>query len=89
MKNYTLINECPVTGDNESVRYFDLGNIPLVNNLCDTREEAIEELEVIAKVDDDREVAHIDADGVLCELLTSLGYKDVVTAYHNISKWYA
>ena len=42
MKNYTLINECPVTGDNESVRYFDLGNIPLVNNLCDTREEAIE-----------------------------------------------
>ena len=54
-----------------------------------TREEAIEELEVIDKVDDDREVAHIDADGVLCELLTSLGYKDVVTAYHNISKWYA
>ena len=54
-----------------------------------TREEAIEELEVIAKVDDDREVAHIDADDVLCQLLTSLGYKDVVTAYHNISKWYA
>jgi hypothetical protein len=42
MKNYTLINECPVTGDNESIRYFDLGNIPLVNNLCDTREESIE-----------------------------------------------
>ena len=41
MKNYTLINECPVTGDNKSVRYFNLGNIPLVNNLCDTREEAI------------------------------------------------
>jgi len=41
MKNYTLISECPVTGDNKSVRYFDLGNIPLVNNLCDTREEAI------------------------------------------------
>ena len=38
MKNYTLINECPVTGDNKSVRYFNLGNIPLVNNLCDTRE---------------------------------------------------
>lgn len=53
-----------------------------------TREEALEELLEIAK-NDDREEAHIDADGVLCELLTSLGYKDVVTAYHNISKWYA
>jgi hypothetical protein len=54
-----------------------------------TREEAIEELEVIAKVDDGREVAHIDADGVLCQLLSDLGYDDVVKAYHNISKWYA
>jgi len=41
MKNYSLINKCPITGYNEQIKYFDLGNIPLVNNLCDTREEAI------------------------------------------------
>jgi 2-polyprenyl-3-methyl-5-hydroxy-6-metoxy-1,4-benzoquinol methylase len=41
MKNYSIINQCPVTGDKEQIRYFDLGNIPLVNNLCNTREEAL------------------------------------------------
>jgi hypothetical protein len=41
MKNYSIIDQCPVTGDKEQIRYFDLGNIPLVNNLCNTREEAL------------------------------------------------
>ena len=42
MKKYTSINKCPITGHDEQIKYFDLGNIPLVNNLCDTRDEAIE-----------------------------------------------
>ena len=41
MNNYSLIKECPITGHDEQIKYFDLGDIPLVNNLCDTREEAI------------------------------------------------
>ena len=41
MKNYSIIDQCPVTGDKEQIRYFDLGDIPLVNNLCNTREEAL------------------------------------------------
>jgi hypothetical protein len=41
MKNYINIDQCPVTGHDEQIKYFDLGDIPLVNNLCDTREEAI------------------------------------------------
>ena len=41
MNNHSLINECPITGHTEQIRYFDLGNIPLVNNLCNTREEAL------------------------------------------------
>jgi hypothetical protein len=53
-----------------------------------TKEEALLELAEIKK-DTDTEVAHIDADGVLCRLLMSLGYEDVVDAYHNIGKWYA
>jgi hypothetical protein len=34
------IKECPITGDKNPVRYFDLGNIPLVNNLSSTKEES-------------------------------------------------
>jgi hypothetical protein len=53
-----------------------------------TKEEAIAELAVL-KYHDDTEVAHFDADDVLCQLLTTLGYADVVTAYREIGKWYA
>lgn len=41
MVKYKYIEKCPITEDNNKIKYFDLGNIPLVNNLCDTREEAI------------------------------------------------
>ena len=37
----------------------------------------------------DTEMAHIDADDVLCELLKSLGYEDVVSEYQNVNKWFA
>jgi len=41
MKKYIPITQCPITGHDEQIKYFDLGNIPLVNNLCNTREEAL------------------------------------------------
>lgn len=53
-----------------------------------TREEAIAELQRIAK-SDDIEVAHSHADLVLCELLNTLGYQDVTDAWDYIEKWYA
>jgi hypothetical protein len=53
-----------------------------------TREEALAELAEI-KQNEDKEMAHIFADAVLCQLLSDLGYDDVVKAYHDISKWYA
>lgn len=37
----------------------------------------------------DKERAHINADGILCELLEKLGYKDVVEKYNEVSKWYS
>jgi ubiquinone/menaquinone biosynthesis C-methylase UbiE len=42
MNNYLQIKECPITGYDEQIKYFNLGNIPLVNNLCDTREKSLE-----------------------------------------------
>jgi hypothetical protein len=37
----------------------------------------------------DTEIAHGDADDLLCDLLIELGYYDVVNEYNKIDKWYA
>lgn len=50
--------------------------------------ETIEKLRVLAK-SDDTEATHVEADRILCELLISLGYSDVVAEYNKIEKWYA
>ena len=41
MNNYSQIKECPITNNTECLQYFSLGNIPLVNNLNNTREESL------------------------------------------------
>ena len=56
--------------------------------LAMTRDEAIAKLKA-AQNDWDTECAHGDADGVLCALLKSLGYGDVVDEWEKIKKWYA
>lgn len=53
-----------------------------------TAEEAVRLLKVIA-TSDHTEEAHRDADGVLCDLLRSLGHDAVVDAYDEIYKWYS
>lgn len=52
-----------------------------------TREQALKELEDCATMDE--ECGHSWADQVLCELLRSLGYDDVVDAFEKLNKWYA
>jgi hypothetical protein len=37
----------------------------------------------------DPEMAHLRADKLLCEVLQSLGYGDLVAAFVNVKKWYA
>ncbi len=54
-----------------------------------TREQAIAKL-MKEKKSYDSAQAHWEADQVLCKLLTSLGYSDVVKAWDAITpKWYA
>ena len=53
-----------------------------------TKEEAITKLKECQKKND-TEVAHDIADGILCDLLKELGYKDVVKEYYKVDKWYA
>jgi hypothetical protein len=52
------------------------------------REKAIKELKKEQR-NGDTEVAHCYADDILCELLTGLGFKDVVDEYNKVHKWYA
>ncbi len=35
------------------------------------------------------EEGHKRADDILCELLTAIGYEDVVKEYEKVGKWYA
>ena len=42
-----------------------------------------------AAANDDTEAAHGNADDVLCDFLSSLGYTDLVDEYHKVKKWYA
>ena len=53
-----------------------------------TKEEAIKTLEE-AQNNFDTENAHRKADGVLCKLLESLGYEDVVNEWCKVEKWYS
>lgn len=53
-----------------------------------TREEAVSTLRYMRE-NGDTEMAHMEADRILCELLSSLGYEDVVEEWSKIHKWYA
>jgi len=37
----------------------------------------------------DYEIAHYDADNILCDLLKDLGYKEIVDLWNEVGKWYA
>lgn len=52
-----------------------------------TREEAIEALKY-EQESGDPERSHGEADTILCELLVSLGYADVVKEFNKVTKWY-
>lgn len=40
-KNIIDVIRCPITGDLDRFTYINLGEMPLVNNLCDTRENSL------------------------------------------------
>ena len=51
-------------------------------------DEMVKRLQV--EVDNfDPEGTHGNADDILCELLETLGYKEVVNKYNEVTKWYA
>ena len=55
---------------------------------ADIIKEAVEKMKECVN-SGDTEVAHLDADAVLCDVLTQLGYKELVDLYEKVKKWYA
>ena len=53
-----------------------------------TSGEAIKRLQELENCFDTEE-AHIEADGILCELLDNQGYVKVTEIYHKLKKWYS
>jgi hypothetical protein len=39
--NYSIVDKCPITNDSDRFTYIDLGEMPLVNNLSDTKEDSL------------------------------------------------
>ena len=54
----------------------------------DIIKEAIEEMKKLVN-SGDTEVAHIEADDILCDVLKKLGYEELVDVYEQVGKWYA
>ena len=55
-----------------------------INKYISTLKDCIKE-----SIEDDRERPHLIADGILCELLTELGYANIVELYNKVNKWYS
>ena len=55
---------------------------------ADIIKEAVEQMKECVN-NGDFEVAHLDADNILCDVLTQLGYKELVDLYEKVHKWYA
>ncbi|WP_313266530.1 hypothetical protein [Sphingobacterium sp.] len=50
--------------------------------------ETIKQSLIDLQYNDDTEIAHIQADNILCQFLKELGYEDIVEEYDKIDKWY-
>lgn len=65
------------------------GSAPKGNTVTEAEALALANLALCSDVyADDTEAAHRFADDILCDLLTSLGYVDVVAEYRKIHKFY-
>ena len=53
-------------------------------------EQAVREMrEVLDKYGDDAEATHSHADSILCRLLLSWGFDEIVELYSEVPKWFA
>lgn len=78
-----LIVRCDFDDTNGTHRRKDCPLIELPD-----AEEVKRDMEEASALDDE-EIAHVHMDGVMCDLLTNLGYEDAVKVFDEAHKWYA
>ncbi len=54
----------------------------------DERKDVLDRLRELA-AKSDFEAAHIEADGLLSDVVRRLGYHDIAAAYDAVGKWYS
>lgn len=55
-----------------------------------TKEQDIERMKEIARLSEvDAEMAHLEADDLLCNVLRRAGYSELVDEFAKVEKWYA
>lgn len=50
-------------------------------------EDALQQMKALQDRDD-FDVAHLEADGILCDFLRSQGYDQLVDLFEGVGKWY-
>ena len=86
--DYELVVECEDSDAAAVVSFIGKEVSELEKDGPMNRDKALIELRKLQK-SHDTEVAHSSADWVLCELLKTLGFEDVVHEYHQVDKWYS
>ena len=76
--------------------YYEVND--MINGLARKHDIAKEKQEEILKKykdkmsetkDKDEESGHIEANGVLCDLLDELGYGEITEIFNDLDKWYS
>ena len=60
-----------------------------MTRLLTKEEKTIYEEQLYKCGDYDSEIEHIEADKILCDVLTKMGYVDIVRIFNGLLKWYA
>ena len=72
----------------EEETWFEIRDVGKIQDK-DQAIAALRELQENEKAEGSHEALHRNADAILCSLLISLGYEDVVREFAKIEKWYA
>ena len=54
-----------------------------------TTSEALEKMKSLQDENGEYETAHSEADKILCQVLTQLGFNELVSEFEKVPKWYS
>jgi chromosome segregation and condensation protein ScpB len=70
--------------ENENIKMK--GPVRAVEFVQESEVQEVKDRLIELQSENDHEAAHIEADGVLCDFVTKLGFEDVVEEYQKINR---